>query len=123
MSGYLVSPDGSDLRRIDADVWIEYPSFSPDGARIAFMGHDGGDYDVYVADLATGTASRLTEAPRSDGWPAWSPDGSTIAFASGTRRLPKHRGRSHRVGLILRARPASITTSGSWMSTARTSVA
>jgi Tol biopolymer transport system component len=82
MSGYLVSPDGSGLRRIEADVWIEYPSFSPDGARIAFMGHDGGDYDIYVADLATGAARRLTEAPGSDGWPAWSPDGSTIAFAS-----------------------------------------
>jgi Tol biopolymer transport system component len=82
MSGYLVSPDGSDLRRIDADVWIEYPSFSPDGTRIAFMGLDGGDYDIYVADLETGEATRLTDAPGSDAWPAWSPDGATIAFAS-----------------------------------------
>jgi dipeptidyl aminopeptidase/acylaminoacyl peptidase len=82
MSGYLVSPDGSNLRRIEADVWIEYPSFSPDGSRIAFMGHDGGDYDVYVADVDTGEATRLTDAPGSDGWPAWSPDGSRIAFVS-----------------------------------------
>ena len=58
-SGYLVSPDGSDLRRIRADAWIEYPSFSPDGTKIAFMGHDGGDYDVYVADLETGATRRL----------------------------------------------------------------
>jgi TolB protein len=82
LSGYLVSPDGSGLRRIEADVWIEYPSFSPDGTSIAFMGHDGADYDIYVADLGTGAARRLTDAPGSDGWPAWSPDGSTIAFAS-----------------------------------------
>jgi Tol biopolymer transport system component len=82
MGGYLVSPDGSDLRRIDADVWIEYPAFSPDGMRIAFMAHDGSDYDIHVADLATGRAERLTDAPGSDGWPAWSPDGSTIAFVS-----------------------------------------
>ena len=82
MGGYLMSPDGSSLRRIEADVWIEYPSFSPDGTRIAFMGHDGSDYDVYVADLQTGATTRLTRAPGSDGWPAWSPDGSTIAFAS-----------------------------------------
>jgi Tol biopolymer transport system component len=82
MGGYLVSPDGSNLRRIEADVWIEYPSFSPDGTRIAFMGHEGGDYDVYVADLQTGATTRLTRAPGSDGWPTWSPDRSTIAFAS-----------------------------------------
>lgn len=82
LSGYLVSPDGSGLRRIDADVWIEYPSFSPDGRKIAFMGHDGGDYEIYVAELETGAATQLTDAPGSDGWPAWSPDGSTIAFAS-----------------------------------------
>ncbi len=82
MSGYLVSPDGSHLRRIDAEVWVEYPSFSPDGEKIAFMGHDGADYEIYVADLETGAATRLTDAPGSDGWPAWSPDGSTIAFTS-----------------------------------------
>jgi dipeptidyl aminopeptidase/acylaminoacyl peptidase len=82
MSGYLVSPEGSNLRRIDAEVWIEYPSFSPDGSRIAFMGQDGADYDIYVADVGTGKATQLTDAPGSDGWPAWSPDGATIAFAS-----------------------------------------
>jgi TolB protein len=82
MSGYLVSPDGSNLRRIQADAWVEYPSFSPDGTRIAFMGQDGGDYDIYVAEPETGAATRLTQAPGSDGWPAWSPDGSTIAFTS-----------------------------------------
>lgn len=82
MSGYLVSPDGSDLRRIRADVWIEYPAFSPDGTRIVFMGQNVDEYDIYVADLETGEATQLTEAPGTDGWPAWSPDGSTIAFAS-----------------------------------------
>jgi TolB protein len=81
-SGFLVSPDGSDRHRIAIDGWVEYPSFSPDGTRIAFMGHDGADYDIYVAELATGEVTRLTEAPGSDGWPVWSPDGSRIAFAS-----------------------------------------
>jgi Tol biopolymer transport system component len=54
MSGYLVRPDGTDLRRIETDVWVEYPSFSPDGTRIVFEGHSGGDYDIFVGDLATG---------------------------------------------------------------------
>jgi Tol biopolymer transport system component len=82
LGGWLVRPDGSDLRRIDADVWLEYPSFSPDGSRVVFMGHAAGDYDVYVADIATGEVTQLTDAPGSDGWPAWSPDGEWIAFKS-----------------------------------------
>jgi TolB protein len=82
MSGYLVASDGSKLRRIRVDVWVEYPGFSPDGTKIVFMGHEAGDYDIYVAELATGKATQLTHAPGSDGWPVWSPDGSTIAFAS-----------------------------------------
>jgi TolB protein len=81
-SGYLTSPDGTHRRRIETDAWVEYPSFSPDGTRIAFMSHDGGDYDIWVADVATGETTRLTDAPGSDGWPSWSPDGTTIAFAS-----------------------------------------
>jgi Tol biopolymer transport system component len=82
LTGWLVSPDGSNLRRIGVDVWVEYPSFSPDGSAIAFMGADGDDYDIFTADLRTGTVKQLTDSPGSDGWPAWSPDGSTIAFTS-----------------------------------------
>ncbi len=82
LSGYLVDPDGSNLRRLDINAWVEYPSFSPDGKAIAFEGHDGHDYEVYVADIATGKARQLTDSPGGDGWPAWSPDGTTIAFTT-----------------------------------------
>ena len=82
LRGYLMNPDGTNVRRIPIDAWFEYPSFSPDGARIAFEGAVGGTYDVYVTDVATWAVTRLTDAPGNDSWPAWSPDGATIAFSS-----------------------------------------
>ena len=82
LRGFLVDPDGSNLRPIGIDAWVEYPSFSPDGTKIAFMGHEGSNYEIYVADIATGAVEQLTDSPGQDGWPSWSPDGSTIAFTS-----------------------------------------
>ena len=82
LRGYLVDPDGSSLRALEIDAWLEYASFSPDGTQIVFEGHDGADYEVYVADIATGRTRQLTDSPGDDGWPVWSPDGTTIAFTS-----------------------------------------
>ena len=82
ISGYLMAPDGSDLRRIDVDVWLEYPVWSPDGTKLAFEGAIGSNYEVFVLELASGEVTRLTDSPGQDGWPAWSPDGTTIAFTT-----------------------------------------
>ena len=98
---YIVRADGTGVENLTDDPandwgpdwssdgqWIVFNSdrgggtFSPDGSRIAFMSHVGSDYDIFVADLATGETSRLTDAGGSDGWPSWSPDGTTIAFAT-----------------------------------------
>jgi Tol biopolymer transport system component len=37
---------------------------------------------LWIVDVATGEATRLTDGPTSDDDPAWSPDGSSIAFST-----------------------------------------
>jgi Tol biopolymer transport system component len=82
MGGYLMNPDGSDVRRIPTDVWVEYPAWSPDGERIAFMSARGTEYDIWAVDVDGSDLVQLTDSPGQDGWPAWSPDGERIAFSS-----------------------------------------
>jgi Tol biopolymer transport system component len=82
LRGYLVDPDGENLRALGVEGWFEYPSFSPDGTKLVFMGHQGTDYEIFVADVESGATEQLTDSRGNDGWPVWSPDGGTIAFTS-----------------------------------------
>jgi hypothetical protein len=58
------------------------PTWAPDGHAIAFTGMTRGLTDLYVFDLMTRSARRLTHDAYADLQPAWSPDGNRIAFAS-----------------------------------------
>ncbi len=54
------------------------PALSPDGSRVAFS-HQG---DLWVADVATGDARRITGHDAVDTSPEWSPSGQWLAFVS-----------------------------------------
>jgi eukaryotic-like serine/threonine-protein kinase len=62
-----------------------YPSFSPDGDRVAFTwtGSGQNNPDIYVQQIGAGSPLRLTTNARSDFNPVWSPDGRWVAFIRG----------------------------------------
>ncbi|MCI0488870.1 MAG: LpqB family beta-propeller domain-containing protein [Blastocatellia bacterium] len=59
-----------------------YPTWSPDGSKIAFTSTRDGNREIYVINTDGSQEIRLTSNPASDWVPAWSPDGSKIAFVS-----------------------------------------
>ena len=79
-----INVDGSGHAVILAGAPYEFqtPRYSPDGKRLAFARRIGGNEDVYVRTLATGTIKRLTFHTSDDYAPTWSADGSRIAFNS-----------------------------------------
>ena len=86
----LQGNEGSEVTRLTNDPAEDgRPSWSPDGMRIAFESNRGGNYDIYimnVADALQGTdgsgLTRLTSNPSHDVAPSWSPDGTRIVFAT-----------------------------------------
>ena len=91
--------DENNLRRLTNNpASDEFPSWSPDGQRIAFVvsnrdgGRDdggelppdggGGGSEIYVMDADGNNPLNLTNNPASDESPSWSPDSQSIAFHS-----------------------------------------
>jgi Tol biopolymer transport system component len=83
---YSVGVDGNGLAQLTDDEGNDqWPTWSPDGTRIAFMHDDTTtDYrwDVYVMNADGTGRALLTEWNGFDGAPVWSPDGQWIAFGS-----------------------------------------
>jgi Tol biopolymer transport system component len=95
---FMVHPTGGGLHVIPHTLHAEAPSWSPDGARIAFDSTDGG---IYTVTPTGGGRTQLTDGA-GDATPDWSPDSSRIVFArhgqiwrmradgSHLKRLAKH---------------------------------
>jgi TolB protein len=76
---WTINADGTDLTRLTHSPAFEFdPSWSPDGAQIAYRSDRGDESEIWVMN-ADGTGQRRLTAGIS---PAWSPDGSSIAYAS-----------------------------------------
>ncbi|HSL84232.1 MAG TPA: S9 family peptidase, partial [Thermoanaerobaculia bacterium] len=69
------------IQGLPAEPRIERPAFSPDGARIAFTHTREDGIELWLADVATGQARRLTSAPLNlavASGPVWLPDSSGL---------------------------------------------
>ncbi len=58
------------------------PSWSPDGARIAFHSSQEWGFEIYVMNADGSDVTRLTDNKAPDVEPSWSPDGRRIVFKS-----------------------------------------
>ena len=93
---YVVNADSTDLTKITAGVVEDdYPSWSPDGTRIAFQRTTWQDRSVsppvgndrYIVTMDP-DGTHQAELNKEGGWeshPAWSPDGTQLALDTGLR--------------------------------------
>ena len=76
----LVRADGTERRLMEGQRMIQNPQFSPDGRRVAVAaGRSADPLDIWVHELESGTATRLT----FDGGqrPLWMPDNVTVTYS------------------------------------------
>ena len=80
------TPGSAKLSQLTESLGLDmFPTFSPDGAQIAFCSDREGSFEIYVRQLAPGGREiRITSDGRDNFQPAWSPDGREIAYASRT---------------------------------------
>jgi dipeptidyl aminopeptidase/acylaminoacyl peptidase len=93
---YLFDIAAQKLERLTKSKWDESsPSWSPDGARIAFTSNHADDPDrepsaqLFVADARPGAAEKELTTPAnraSRGRPEWSPDGKWLAYLEGDEK-------------------------------------
>lgn len=83
---YSINPDGTGQIQLTNNISSDrFPSWSPDGAQIAFESdRDGGTFNIFRMKADGSEQVQLTNSsyPVSNYDPAWSPDGQKIAFVT-----------------------------------------
>ena len=92
---YLRASEGGAATRLVAARWPSYPVWSPDGRRIAFVSDNAwyvyssamlgniAPSTIWIADVSTHEAVRVSDADHLNAAPAWLPDGRGLLYVSG----------------------------------------
>jgi Tol biopolymer transport system component len=84
----LVRPDGTGLEVLTSGERNDgFPSWSPDGRRLAYrstesLGADKIVKNLRIIDIETRKVQALTDGAYDDNFPSWSPEGDVIVFTS-----------------------------------------
>jgi Tol biopolymer transport system component len=77
------TPNGALTTVLTSTMYLGDLAISPDGTRLAYnAGVTASNSEIYVLNLATKVAKRLTWNSAADQSPTWSPDGTKLAFAN-----------------------------------------
>jgi WD40 repeat protein len=79
---YLVSRDGSVIKRITTKSSNTDPDFSPDGKTVVFVSNRDGDEELYLYDIVSEQITQLTTNTAGDFSPSYAPNGKDIVFVS-----------------------------------------
>ena len=83
---FVAGIDGSRIRQVTHDpVGADWPAWSPDGTRIAYLGSSSSsdlvsDRDLLVLDVATGVSTRVADGVAFPSGLQFTPDGSSLVY-------------------------------------------
>ncbi len=73
---------------LESDEPLMSPSWSPDGASLAYVSFENQRPEIFIQHLATAKRSKLTGFKGINGAPAWSPDGKRLAIVLSKDKSP-----------------------------------
>lgn len=79
----VISPSGDESRALPINLGAAlFPSASPDGGRIAFVGYSGTHNEVFLTDAQGRQVQQVTHDSAQVVAPHWSPDGQRLLYTT-----------------------------------------